>query len=118
MVEALALRRAVVLAAELGCDSVIFESDSLELVQAVKCMKVNAYWECTAILEEIVPVLNLNDNFSIASIGRESNSAADWLARSVLRGVCPLGWVVSPPPPLAVILRKDCSLLDDDVGIG
>lgn len=42
--------------------------------------------------------------------------AADWLAKSGLKRMCPLGWVACPPSSLRSILCVDASF--DAEGIG
>lgn len=63
-------------------------------------------------------VLVSNVNFSKSSIGRIANLAADWLAKCGVKEMCLLNWVVNPPSPLSGILKMDCSLLNEAVGIG
>ena len=46
LAEACALRRAVNLAREMGCDSVIFASDCLSLVQRINPLFVHTRWCC------------------------------------------------------------------------
>lgn len=85
------------------------ESDCLELVQVVNSEKTYVVWDCYVILEDIFSRMGAIDNFSISSIGRKENGAADWLAKISVREMCPWGWVMSLPSPLAGILRGDGS---------
>lgn len=45
-----------------------FESDCLQLVKAMKTRITDAQWESSAVLEDILEVLDCNVHFSISSV--------------------------------------------------
>lgn len=117
MVEASALKMVVSLAERFVGSRIVVESDCSELVLAMKSRSASVVWGCSALLRDIIAALDSNDNFSISSIERNANLVTDWLAKCGAKEIYLLNWMVAPPSPL-VILKKECGMLDDDVGIG
>lgn len=75
-----------------------------------------APWDCEVILKDTRDLVKTIPNAVICFRNRKSNMAADWLAKSCLRWLCPLDWVIWPPSPHELILLGDMGF--DDVGIG
>ena len=108
MTEALALKRALLLAIDLGHDKVIFETDCLLLLNCVAQNKPESYeWQCRSIVQEIITLFSSKAGFSISFTLRSGNLAADHLAAFVCKDVCPIGWVHQPTLPLASFLALD-----------
>ena len=108
MTEALALKRALLLAIDLGHDKVIFETDCLLLLNCVAQNKPESYeWQCRSIVQEIITLFSSKAGFSISFTPRSGNLAADHLAAFVCKDACPIGWVHQPTLPLASFLALD-----------
>ncbi|KAK4278800.1 hypothetical protein QN277_016598 [Acacia crassicarpa] len=108
MTEALALKRALLLALDLGNDKVIFESDCLPLFSCVHAKSPDSYdWRCRSIIHDIIGLLNSRVGFSLSFSPRGGNRAADFLAADAYKGVCPIGWVNRPAPALLSLLTLD-----------
>ena len=114
MSEALALKRALMLATDLGHDKVIFETDSQLLAQSILLHRTDLYdWRSRSIVHDIIHLLKSNVGFSISFFSRQGNAAADRLAAEAFKGVCPLGWVHQPSLSLQSILTFDAESTSD-----
>ena len=110
MTEALALKRALLLAIDLGHDKVIFETDCLLLKDCVALNKPESHeWKCRSIVQEIINLFSSKAGFSISFTLRSGNLAADHLAAVACKDVCPIGWVYQPTLPLSSLLALDAS---------
>lgn len=63
-------------------------------------------------------MLGVVDGALIEFVGRSANLAADWLVKKGSEELCPMDWVLLPPPPLDAILRNDACRQDEATGIG
>lgn len=57
------------------------------------------------------------ESTSMSSIRRSANLVGDWLAKKGLKEMFLWGLVSSPPSPFVSILLRDCSVVDEDIGI-
>ncbi|KAK4255381.1 hypothetical protein QN277_008388 [Acacia crassicarpa] len=108
MTEALALKRALLIAMDIGLDKAIFESDCYCLIKCVNAKSPSLYdWRCRGIIHDIVSLLSSKVGFSISFTPREGNCVADHLAAIAYKEVCPAGWVSQPTPSLLRFLTLD-----------
>ena len=99
MTEALALKRALLLALDLSYDKVVFETDCLLLKRNIDKGGVEiCEWQCRSIIHEILQLLASQVGFSICFTLREGNRVADHLAARAYKEVYPTGWVYTPSP--------------------
>ncbi|KAF7820511.1 reverse transcriptase [Senna tora] len=98
MAESLALKEALGICLKLHIDTCLIGSDCLNLVTVVNQMDVNWDWLCPGIMKEILLMCGQLCWPSILHIKRIGNKAADWVARSVVRRMCPMDWVLFPHP--------------------
>ncbi|XP_057417986.1 uncharacterized protein LOC130712164 [Lotus japonicus] len=103
--EALALREAVFLAANLGCDRVIFESDCLAVIQA--CRGEKEVWEIQQIINDIVEMKIVKSYWGFSWVNRCGNKAAHQIAQLAHHKSLQRDWVWHPPPELARQLQRD-----------
>ena len=116
MAEALALKRALMLAIDIGHDKVCFESDAQLLVNSILAQKPDMYdWRCRSTIQDIINTMASNVGFSVSFIPRYGNAVADCIAAEASKGVYPPGWVSQPSPLLLSLLTKDASCQDDPV---
>jgi len=105
LVELWAIWRGLVLCGGLGIKAIWVESDSLSVVKTVNrkqcCPKAYGY------LKEIWTLLKKFDKCQISHSWRETNRAADHLAKMVVLGNDVVLWPVDFPPTL-------CSIIEDD----
>ena len=59
------------------------------------------------ITEDILVALKSEPSFSVCFTPRQGNRAADWIAVSINKEVCPIGWVGLPLPSLSQLLDED-----------
>ncbi|KAF7825477.1 putative protein phosphatase 2C 65 [Senna tora] len=93
----------------MGYSGKVFASSSL-VCEALALKMAISMVDCLPDLKFIFEMdcevlFNLNLSFSL--VRRNGNQAADWLAKSALKGLAPSGWVINPPPPLARLLALD-----------
>ncbi|KAK4270407.1 hypothetical protein QN277_023445 [Acacia crassicarpa] len=116
MTEALALKRALLSALDLGHDKVIFETDCLSLLLCVQTKSPDKYdWKCRGIIYDIIRLLSSRVGFSLFFSPRGGNGAADFLAADAYKGVCPVGWVQRPTPALLSLLALEAPKTGDGV---
>ncbi|KAK4254594.1 hypothetical protein QN277_009952 [Acacia crassicarpa] len=107
MTEALALKKALMLAMDLGHDKVIFETDCLALQKCVAERSPDAAdWKCRSILFDVISFLNVQIGFSISYTPRRGNRVADSFAEAY-KEVYSIGWVVRPSLALRSLLTLD-----------
>ncbi|KAK4262901.1 hypothetical protein QN277_028395 [Acacia crassicarpa] len=93
---------------DLGNKNVIFETDCQVLARCVESNQPSLYeWESRGILDDILSALKSNSSFLVHFIPRQGNKAADWLAASTNKEMCPIGWVGIPLPSLSRLLEED-----------
>ena len=108
MTEALALKRAMLLATDLGHNKIQFESDCQTLVTCIHSQQPDLYdWKCRAIIQDIINFVESNVGFSVHFSPRHGNAGANCLAAEAFKEVCPLGWVSQPSLSLLNILTDD-----------
>ena len=113
MTEALALKKALLLALDLGYDMVMFETDCMLLKQNIVKDGSEIYeWQSRSIILEIVKLLSSQAGFSICFTPREGNGIADHLAAEAHKEVNPIGWVHTPSPLLSHLLALDVKRLN------
>ncbi|KAL4280391.1 hypothetical protein GQ457_03G007900 [Hibiscus cannabinus] len=87
--EAIAIRHGVVLAINEGWENVIFESDNKSVITRLNSV-MPCVWESAAIENDISSLIVSYPFFSFNFVKREYNKTADWVAKTRLKGVCPL----------------------------
>lgn len=108
MSEALALKRALMLAVDLEHDKVMFESDAQLLVKSINEGKPDLHdWKCRSIIQEIIDLMASYVGFSVNYLPRDGNVAADCLATETYKEVYPVRWVFQPSPLLLSFLTND-----------
>ncbi|KAF7808680.1 reverse transcriptase [Senna tora] len=112
----LALREALKTGLSLQLCNFFIESDCRCLVEAVNNKDVCWDWSCSELLKEIFLLCGQLNWPPVNHIGRNANKAADWIAKSAVRRLCPLSWESFPPPSLALILVEDCDC--ERIGVG
>lgn len=95
MAEAWSLRQDVSMAVDSSCGEAIFETDCAELVKWIDGFAVCS-WDCAVLLEDIKLLLMNFPSFSVCSVNRSANKAADWLAKYGLWEMCLVDWVTRP----------------------
>lgn len=104
-VELWAIWRGLVLSLGLGIKSIWVESDSMSVVKTVNrkqlCPKADSY------LKQIWKLLKKFDKYRISHSWRETNRAADHLAKMALWGDDVVLWPVDFPPSLCSIIKDD-----------
>jgi hypothetical protein len=102
----MAMREGLALANRLGCNSVIMESDSLEIVDA--CTGSETWWgESAAIFADCVDRAALIDKVSFKHCLREANEVAHEIASNSFSTRNSYNWVDEPPDFII------CKLLND-----
>lgn len=81
MVEAEAMRRALVMARNLVIKKAKVESDSQVFVKAINSKSSSIHWSCSAILDDILLLLNFSYVVSVNFVSKKVNSTVDWLAK-------------------------------------
>ncbi|KAK4259283.1 hypothetical protein QN277_005630 [Acacia crassicarpa] len=116
MTEALALKRALLLALDIGLDKVVFESDCLSLLACVEAKSPDLYdWRSRGIILDIIGLLSSRVGFSFIFSPRGANRAADLLAADAYKGVYPIGWVSKPTPAFLSLLALEAQKTSEDV---
>ncbi|XP_057441354.1 uncharacterized protein LOC130733241 [Lotus japonicus] len=95
MAEALTLREAVLMAINLDLKKVVFESDSLDLIQSCKGEKQKG--EIGTIVEDIKKWSEQFPQWSFSWIARAGNGAAHLIAQLKSQRNLPPNWIWSPP---------------------
>ncbi|TKY56347.1 HVA22 protein a [Spatholobus suberectus] len=105
LVELWAIWRGLVLSLGLGIKAIWVESDSMSVVKTVNrkqlCPKADSY------LKQIWKLLKKFDKYKISHSWRETNRAADHLAKMDLWGNDVVLWPVDFPPSLFSIIKDD-----------
>ncbi|KAM1017350.1 hypothetical protein ACFX13_047678 [Malus domestica] len=105
--EAMAMFKGWELAAELGYQWVVAESDSLEVVSSFKRDISNGSWEVFLILDSILSLGTSFQGCPWSWVPRLANQSADHLASRKNLEMCDNTWVRRPPSSLIHILNKD-----------
>ncbi|KAF7809653.1 putative oxidoreductase [Senna tora] len=64
-------------------------------------------WKASNLVSDILSLFLVFSSVRFSWIRRSGNLAANWLAKAAVKGMCPDGWVVRPPSPLASLLKLD-----------
>ncbi|KAK4259267.1 hypothetical protein QN277_005615 [Acacia crassicarpa] len=108
MTEALAMRRALMIIQDLGNKNVVIETDCQTLLHCLENDHPSlCEWQSRCILEDVLGLLRSDPDFSVQFIPCKGNKGADLLAALIDKGVCPIGWVEIPLPPLYSVLEDD-----------
>ncbi|XP_072069688.1 uncharacterized protein [Arachis hypogaea] len=103
--EALAVREAVILAQNFQLQRVIFESDSLKLIQALKSKASIA--EIQVILDDILDLVRNISNFGFTWVPREGNALAHEVAKLTAHGSLGQNWPSCKPQSVMNILNEE-----------
>lgn len=103
--EALAIRAAAILASSLHCPCVVFESDSLNLIDA--CNEKRTIGEINVIVNDIHLIMANFTSCAFNWSNRNGNRAADCLAKLASSRDLPYEWISAPPLLLRSILQQD-----------
>ncbi|XP_057439154.1 uncharacterized protein LOC130730992 [Lotus japonicus] len=98
---------AMILACSLHWKKVVFESDSLKVIQA--CGKEKDYGEIWTVIQDIQLLRRSFDHCGFTWTHRSGNEAAHQVAALFQRGLLPTNWIHFPPTPLWKVLRLDSS---------
>lgn len=93
----------------------IIESNCSTLVECVN-NNGSSPWDVVADVEDIRLLMAGCRCISVKAVGRLANKAANWLAKSTLKGMSPLDWISCPPSPLCRILQVDAGFAPDGIG--
>ena len=102
--ETLGLREALSWIKQLGFERVIFETDSLQVVQALQNRDAD-FSEFGALIKDCLSLLQGEHYFSVAFTKRQNNVAAHILARNAIRHIDFMVW----NDPLIVIQTRLCT---------
>ena len=104
--EALAVREGLHLANSCLCDSIVLESDNLQIVEACRSGKIVG--EIAIILDDIKMLKELLLFCAFTWTPREGNRLAHHVAQLALTGNLHQDWLISKPPSLVQLLFADC----------
>ena len=105
LAEALTLREGLILANSRCFETIMVESDCLEVVDA--CRNCVACSELMMVAEDVHRMRNWFSHYALLWTPRESNCVAHQVAHLHLNGNLKADWVVRPPSIVANLLRKD-----------
>ena len=107
--EAHALVEALQFACLENLQNVVFESDCLTLVNMIEHGAGCPEWKVQKWAEEAAWLLKSNRSFSLSFVPRRCNLAADWIAKSAVKGMLWRSCFDPPPSPLYLIAFDDFS---------
>jgi ribonuclease HI len=110
--EAVALQRGLQFIEQIGCSSVIIESDSLQLVQAFNGVIVIWSSPYTAILADCFQRVRRIGHITVQNCFREANSVAHKLARVSFDSKNFIFWDCDPPSFIIPDVTNDVNLFD------
>ena len=104
------MREGLALANRLGCNNVVAESDSTEIVDA--CNGAEAWWgESSAVLADCIDEASMIGNVLFQHCPREANGVAHELARSCFIDKFSRNWVDEPPSFLLESLINNVTII-------
>jgi ribonuclease HI len=110
MAEAIAMREGLGLAATMGCNALIAESDSVEVIEA--CTGEAMWWsDSAAIYADILDATTTIDKVIFKHCSREANKVAHDLAKYSFSSKLSCKWVDEPPGFLLNNLVNDATIL-------
>lgn len=113
MAEAAALRDGLLLAQQIGCSRVEFQSDCMEVVTTMQeggfsaTAAVAIYDECSQYWKDFLSI-------SISHCIRDSNVVAHELARQALIGKNSFVWIDDPPAFIPQLLVNDVTIFSNE----
>uniref|UniRef100_A0A2N9IR38 Peroxidase n=1 Tax=Fagus sylvatica TaxID=28930 RepID=A0A2N9IR38_FAGSY len=106
MIEALAARRAIIFAKEVGIDDVEFEGDAVNVICDLSC-QVPIHTPYGLIIEDARAILPNFQRPSLSHTRRSGNTVAHALARRAFNCNSPLIWMEEVPPDITHVLLND-----------
>ncbi|RYQ87893.1 hypothetical protein Ahy_B09g095434 [Arachis hypogaea] len=103
--EALVVREALILVQNFQLERVIFESDSLLLIQALKSKA--SITEIQVILDDILDLVRNLSNFGFTWVPREGNALAHEVAKLTAHGSLEQNWPSCKPQSIMKILNEE-----------
>ena len=110
MIEALAARRAILFAMEVGVMNAEFEGDAETVIRDL-CRTDPIYTPYGLVIEDARILLAEIQNFSLSHTRRSGNSIAHALARRASKCNSYLVWMEEVPPDITHVLLNDLSAL-------
>ncbi|GLT36788.1 hypothetical protein SLA2020_111440 [Shorea laevis] len=107
MAEALVLFKAIKVVANMGIQYAFFESDNQILISCLKQHDKPIPWEAKTLILSCRQLWKDHPEFMFSFVPREANKVADWVAKTALKGQCPLYWAHKPPNMLLFLLSMD-----------
>lgn len=114
MAEAYALKEGLMLAQQIGCNRVIFQSHCMQVVDTMKDGGFSAT-TAAAIYEECHDLWKNFANVDIQHCNREANQVAHQLAREAFSAKQSCIWVDEPPSSILGYLMQDVTILSDEI---
>ena len=111
MVEALAARRAIIFAKEVGIDDVEFERDAVNVIRDLSS-QVPIHTPYGLIIEDAKAILHDFQRSSLSHTRRSGNAIAHALARRASQYNSPLIWMEEVPPDITNVLLNDFSSIN------
>ena len=105
------MQRGLIIVENLGCLSIVVETDSLELVEAFNGV-IEIWSPYTAILMECFLIARRIGQVKIQHCSREENMVAHELARQCFVSNISCNWVDEPPSFILDKLLKDVTFMD------
>jgi hypothetical protein len=106
MIEALAARRAIIFAKEVGIDDVEFEGDAVNVICDLSC-QVPIHTPYGLIIEDARAIHPNFQRPSLSHTRRSGNTVAHALARRAFNCNSPLIWMEEVPPDITHVLLND-----------
>ncbi|XP_043704065.1 uncharacterized protein LOC122654153 [Telopea speciosissima] len=107
--EALAARRALLMARQFQMKHVMLESDNLLIVNLLKGQTRDVPWRITTIISDCRSLFSYFDVILFEHVLREANSVADSLATKAPESQHSMCWLSIPPPFISPLLFADAS---------
>lgn len=109
--DAVAMKEGLALANRFGCNDVVAESDSLEVIEA--CSGQEAWWgDSSAVFADCVDLAAQIGRVSFNHCRREANEVAHELARLCFVDIRSCNWVDEPPSFILGKLINDVTIVD------
>jgi ribonuclease HI len=110
MAEAMAMKEGLCLAQRMGCNNLLAESDSTDIIEA--CSGEEAWWsESSAIFADCIDQVASIGTVSFAHCPREANKVAHGLAQECFSSKVSCNWVDEPPQFILDAILNDVTIL-------
>jgi hypothetical protein len=110
MAEAIAMKEGLCLAQRMGCNNLLAESDSTDIIEA--CSGEEAWWsESSAIFADCIDQVASIGTVSFAHCPREANKVAPGLAQECFSSKVSCNWVDEPPQFILDAILNDVTIL-------